>query len=129
MEMFDQPTPQEQTLVRLRKIMVGGMEAIIANFYEGQRMFWMNPFGLSPQQVFDLLATQATGSISLSDSTIAFINAFAPEENRVASLKPEGATLTIEADGRVTVFVPEPEPIPEPTPEPEPEQPVKSDGV
>jgi hypothetical protein len=67
-----------------------------------ERMIWQNPYGMTPQQVFDLLGTRAAGLLSLKDAILPMLDLAFPNEV-VDRLKPQSVMLTVNADGTVTV--------------------------
>lgn len=103
MTLLSNPTPQEQTAHALRNIVVGGLNFLRATYDNGQQMVWQNPYGLTPQEVFDCLGADSGELVRISDALGDFINTFAPEDQQVGSKKPSVVVLTINADGTVVL--------------------------
>jgi len=103
----NEPTPQEQTKNSLGSSLSNGYGTLLGSFNHGQCCVWQNPFGLTPQEVFDLYGKKAAKLLAVSVATINYLNyarAFLRNPGEVIkSLKPAGTTLTVNPDGTVTV--------------------------
>lgn len=103
MGLFDEPSAQQRTLQFLQDSLHGSLNTLRAAFDNGQMLVWENPYGLTPQEVFTALGENAGAMVAVSNATIAYINALAPEEKHIASKKPAETVLTVNEDGTVTL--------------------------
>lgn len=102
-DLFTEPTAQERTAQILRDSLEGGRNVIRASLENVERMIWANPFGLSPQEVFDILGTRAGPLLALKATLLPILVASFPGQ-AIGRLKPDNVTLVVGEDGTVTIM-------------------------
>jgi len=101
-DLFRPPTAAEQTARIIADTLEGAKHVNRSALENVERLIWQNPYGLTPQQTFDILGTRAAGLLTLKDSILPMLDAAFPGET-VDRLKPDGVTLAVNEDGTVTV--------------------------
>ena len=103
------PTPGEQTaadiraaITRLQQQQRFSRQQVGITLNRGAQLVWRNGRGLSPQQVFDSLGTDAAALLAFAADIRAFVAAHDPG-NPIADPKPDGVTIAANADGTVTI--------------------------
>ena len=74
-------------------------QAMVGNYSEIKRMMWQNQQGLTPQQAFDALGTNAAELFQLSSVLVQAVNSVKP--NTLDPAQPY--EFTVNEDGTVTV--------------------------
>jgi hypothetical protein len=90
---------QKKVAVLLKKYANNMIKMIVRQHAKVLKNVWENPDGLTPQQVFDSLGTDAEEALTLSRDLVDFINARAPGSIDTSGLP----SLTVNGDGTVTV--------------------------
>ena len=103
--LFTPPTPQQCTERTLADALVGAASVNLSTLENLERIIWANPWGLEPQEVFDILGEKASQLLALKAALLPLLAAAASaaKSRPPIELKPEGVALTINADGTVTV--------------------------
>jgi hypothetical protein len=91
------------TLRLLRDATTGCFHHMRSTFTNCDSLVWANPYGLTPQQVFDAIGARAAGLVDFLTRVAVAINALAPLELRIASSKPAGVVLVVNGNGTVTL--------------------------
>lgn len=105
MGLLTTPTPQEQTLQLLKNNIAGSYQQLRASFNSAVMLIWQNPYGLSPQEVLDLLGTNAYSVFAYSNAVVTLLNQAATEtgETVITNVVPVGVTYTVNVDGSITL--------------------------
>ena len=103
--LFTPPTPQQCTERTLADALVGAASVNLSTLENLERIIWANPWGLSAQEVFDLLGQRAGQLLALKAALLPRLAAAASaaKSRPPIELKPEGVTLTVSDDGTVRV--------------------------
>lgn len=103
--LFSPPTPQQCTERTLADALMGAASVNISTFGNLERIIWANPWGLTPQQVFDLLEDKGGQLLTLKSTLMPLLSAAATAAGTQLpmELKPEGVVLTVAEDGSVKV--------------------------
>ncbi len=96
-------SPAEQTLDIIRSGARGCLQQIKASVENSKSVVWQNPFGLSPQEVFDALDTQGKVLVDLLATLRTAHNSVVPAAHHIGALLPDGMTVTFNAEGKGTV--------------------------
>lgn len=100
-------SPESVTQRTLTDFLTNAINSMRAASDSAQRIVWQNPWGLTPQQVFDVLGTSAGPTTQLWYGLAQLVNGAGITENgqpvQVTGLMPAGTTLTFNVDGTVTV--------------------------
>ena len=96
-------SPAEQTLDIIRSGARGCLQQIKASVTNCGSLVWQNPFGLSPQGVFDVLDTQGEVLVNLLVTLRTAHNSTVAEAHHIGPLLPDGVTVTFDANGKGTV--------------------------
>jgi hypothetical protein len=101
------PDPSISTKRILEDTLVGCIQSMRAASDNAQRFVWANPYDMTPQQVLDLLGTDAGATVQLWYQMAALINGSGITNGgqplQVTGLMPEGTNLQFNADGTITV--------------------------
>lgn len=103
----DKPADQK-TRETVTRAMSAGFAGIKGTFEQLKRLVWANPFGLTPQQVLDLLGgndedgknLSAAKLFAASDACVTLLNLTG---EGITTVLPPGVTATINSDGTVTL--------------------------
>ena len=90
---------QERTAMQIAKKSYETYAALIGTYKDLQQKVWNNPSGLTPQEVFDSLGTNAGELFTLSALLVQTVNSVKP--NTLNPAQPY--EYTINEDGTVTV--------------------------
>jgi hypothetical protein len=100
-------SPTVSTERTLADILAGTINHMKAQFNNGQQIVWANPWLLTPQQVFDIMGTNATQQVMMSGGLMQLINGSGVLENgvpiQVVGMMPADKDMQFNADGTVTV--------------------------
>ena len=101
-DLFTEPTAAEQTGRIIADSLAGARGVLRASLENVERMIWQNPYGLTPQQTFDVLGTKAVALLQLKAAMLPMLDAAFPGE-KIDRLKPENLTIRMNEDGTVTI--------------------------
>ena len=101
-DLFNEPTPAERTAQILRDECEGLKNHARASYENILRMVWCNPWGLSPQDVFDVLGKRGAALLKAREIFGAMLAEACPD-NPPADLRPEKCEITVAEDGSVKV--------------------------
>lgn len=90
---------QVRTAQNIKALANQGFQGLFKTAKLGLVLVWENPDGLSPQEVFDSLGTDAGAYLNVARKTIALLNEELPGTLPEETPKP----VTINDDGTVTV--------------------------
>lgn len=90
---------QERTKVRIARKSYETYQGLIGSYTDIREMVWNNQQGLTPQQVFDALGTDAAEMFQLSGLLVQTVNAVKPDTLSAA----QPYEFTVNDDGTVTV--------------------------
>jgi hypothetical protein len=100
-------TAEDQTKQWILDSVIGSYGTVRAAYDNLQRMFWQNPTGLSAQQVCNIYGTRAGAFVTIIQGMTTYVNAVRAQlktpGSALVSLKPSAATITVNADGSVTI--------------------------
>lgn len=94
-------TPEVRTQRLIEDAATGCFQVMLTTWRNLYELVWANPLGLAPQEVIDLVGTDALKLFSLSAQIGEMLNQIQP--GCVVNAVPEGWTYTVNGDGTVTV--------------------------
>ena len=101
------PNPATCTERTLADTLAGCIASMRAAFDNAQRLVWQNPWGLTPQQVFDVMGATALQQVALAGGLAQLINGSGVLENgtpiQVVGLMPADKDMQFNQGGTVTV--------------------------
>ena len=101
-DLFAPPTPEQQTARILADTLDGAKNVNRSALDNALLMIWSNPYGLTPQQVFNILGTRAAALLQLKALIVPLLEAAFPGEP-ISDPKPANVNLVTNEDGTVTV--------------------------
>lgn len=93
MDLFQPLTPEQQTLLQIRDSAFGARAVMLAAVNNCEALVWKNPYGLSPQQVFDALGVAGADLVSMKAAVVPIFQASGGDQP--TQLKPECVTLRV----------------------------------
>jgi hypothetical protein len=93
-------SPEAVTLRIIRDNTLGAKNVALAAWQNGYAQLWHNPLGLTPQQVLDLLGTNAQESFQQSYYIGQWLISLGCD---IVNDVPAGVTYTANADGSITL--------------------------
>lgn len=104
MSIFDDPTGSQATTQWIKDSILGTWNQATSAYNNVDNLVWNNPYGLTAQQVFDGLGTNAGTLVDASNALKTCINrATWPAAKQVTSSKPANCTVTVNGNGTVTL--------------------------
>lgn len=100
-DLFQEESADTKTARMILDGIVGAKNTLRGAWGNANALIWQNPYGLTPQQVFDALGTKAGLLLALSQQIVPLLEAADAEELPV--LRPEGVVITVNQDGTVTL--------------------------
>lgn len=100
-DLFQEESADTKTARMILDSIVGAKNTLRSAWGNANALIWQNPYGLTPQQVFDALGTKAGLLLALSQQIVPLLEAADAEELPV--LRPEGVVITVNQDGTVTL--------------------------
>lgn len=101
MDLFNDLTPEQKTILQIRDSAIGARNVMLAAVNNCEALIWTNPYGLTPQEVFTALGTAGKDLLAVKAAVLPIFAAAGGEQPR--QLKPEGVTLSADDDGNVTI--------------------------
>ena len=99
---FD-PTAEEQTLNIIKSGVRGSLSQTKSSIEHAMSIVGENPFGLTPQEVFDVLGTQGLTLVNILMTLRTAFNSVAPSAHDIGALIPDGKTVSFDGEGNGTV--------------------------
>ena len=101
------PTAVERTRQTVLDAVMGLYYMNRATYDNLQILTWNNPYGLTPQQVFDAYGNKAAALVAIVTSMVTLNTTISGKIKTPAaalvSLNPAGVTVVVNADGTVTL--------------------------
>ena len=94
-------TPEIRTQRIIEDAATGCFQIMLVTWRNLYEQVWANPFGLTPQQVLDLVGADAAKLFALSSQIAEMLNQIQP--GCVVNAVPEGWKYAVNGDGTVTV--------------------------
>jgi hypothetical protein len=103
----NEPTGADQTIRVIVDVCATLLQVDRSSYDNLQRLLWQNPYGLTPQEVAAALGSKAKALMTMMAAATTLIttlraNMKVPGPEPLV-LKPEGVTVTVNADGTVTI--------------------------
>lgn len=96
-------TAAQRTADDLSGSLQAGYAGLRGTFLMLSRLVWRNPYRLTPQQVLDLLGSDAAKLFAVSNAAVELLNLVG---EGIESVVPEGWNYTINPDGTITLTGP-----------------------
>lgn len=96
-------SPADETLGILSSGVRGCLFQMKATVDNALSIVWQNPYGLTPQEVFDVLDTHGETWAGLMQKLKTTYNSVAPSNHDIGDLVPADKTLTFDGTGKGTV--------------------------
>lgn len=101
-DLMSEPTAAERTAALMRDEIAGLSNHIRASYENLLRTIWQNPYGLSPQDVFDVLGNRGAAFVRARGLFEQLLTEAFPA-NPPSDPKPKYAVLQVNEDGTVAV--------------------------
>jgi len=103
-DIFDDDDVRQKALKRVQRdqdVIAALFKNVVDTFRRMADFVWRNPYGLTPQEIFDLYGDKAVDLCRLSSAAQAMVETYTGTRPAVV---PEGYDLQYNADGTVTVL-------------------------
>lgn len=95
--------PREQTLQLIRDSLTGWYNQTRAAYDNAVMLVWRNPFGLTPQEVFDTIGKDGAALVEYLQTVVKSLNDIGIEREPIAQPVPTDKEAKSNPDGSITV--------------------------